>query len=166
MLTLYRRHQKSCEHRAKGRQYRRCKCPLWVDGFLYAQRYDQAIEVCKDVAKENPTFAFAHNCLAYGYWGKRMYPQVIEEWKAYGQLSGDRNETEFAAAMEKGFRAAGWKGALSKGYRSSPSATQDRLLVCVRDCSTLCRVGRQRSGLPLARRCLPRTRSTSIGLED
>ncbi len=81
---------------------------------VYARQYDQAIEVCKDVAKENPTFAFAHNCLAYGYWGKRMYPQVIEEWKAYGQLSGDRNETEFASAMEKGFRAAGWKGALTK----------------------------------------------------
>jgi adenylate cyclase len=81
---------------------------------VYARQYDHAIEVCKEVAKENPTFAFAHNCLAYGYWGKRMYPQVIEEWKAYGQLSGDRNETEFASAMEKGFRAAGWKGALSK----------------------------------------------------
>jgi predicted Zn-dependent protease len=83
---------------------------------IYTRQYDQAIEVCKEVAKENPTFAFAHNCLAYGYWGKRMYPQVIEEWKAYGQLSGDRNETEFASAMEQGFRAAGWKGALSKGF--------------------------------------------------
>ena len=44
-----------------------------------------------------------------------MYPQVIEEWKAVGQLSGDRNESEFASAMEQGFRSAGWKGALTRG---------------------------------------------------
>jgi integrase/recombinase XerD len=34
MLALYRRHLKSCDHRHAGRDYRRCKCPLWVDGFL------------------------------------------------------------------------------------------------------------------------------------
>jgi hypothetical protein len=44
-----------------------------------------------------------------------MYPQVIEEWKAIGQLSGDRSQSDFASAMEQGFRAAGWKGALTKG---------------------------------------------------
>ncbi len=47
---------------------------------------------CKKVADENPTFADVHKYLAQAYWGKRMYPQVIEEWKVYGQLSGDRNE--------------------------------------------------------------------------
>jgi integrase/recombinase XerD len=34
MLTIYRRHLQSCEHRDQGRTYRRCKCPVWVDGFL------------------------------------------------------------------------------------------------------------------------------------
>lgn len=34
MLTLYRRHLKSCEHRREGRKYRRCRCPVWVDGHL------------------------------------------------------------------------------------------------------------------------------------
>jgi integrase/recombinase XerD len=34
MLTIYRRHKKSCEHRGEGRKYRRCRCPIWVDGFL------------------------------------------------------------------------------------------------------------------------------------
>jgi serine/threonine protein kinase len=85
---------------------------------VYARQYDQAIEVCKQVAKENPTFAFAHNCLAYAYWGKRMYPQVIEEWKAYGQLSGDRKESEFASGMQQGFRSAGWEGALRKAIEA------------------------------------------------
>jgi Tfp pilus assembly protein PilF len=85
------------------------------DVHIYAREYDEGIAVCKKVANENPAFAQAHNCLVYGYWGKRMYPQVIEEWKAYSQLSGDRNNSEFASALEQGFRSAGWKGALTKG---------------------------------------------------
>ncbi len=47
-----------------------------------------------------------------------MYPQVIAEWKVFGQLSGDRNESDFAAALERGFRSAGWKGALTKGIET------------------------------------------------
>ena len=57
----------------------------------------------------------AHDCFTPAYGGKRMYPQVIEEWKSFSQLSGDRNDSEFASAMEPGFRSGGWKGALTKG---------------------------------------------------
>src|ERR1700694_4362706 len=34
MLTIYRRHRKDCEHKSDGRKYRRCRCPIWVDGIL------------------------------------------------------------------------------------------------------------------------------------
>jgi tetratricopeptide (TPR) repeat protein len=85
---------------------------------LFARQYDEAIGVCKKVANENPTFAPAHLCLAFAYWGERMYPQVIEEWKAYGQLSSDQSQSEFASAMEQEFRSAGWKGALTKGIET------------------------------------------------
>jgi integrase/recombinase XerD len=34
MLTIYRRHRKTCKHRDDGRSYRRCFCPIWVDGLL------------------------------------------------------------------------------------------------------------------------------------
>jgi len=34
MLTIYRRHRKSCKQRHDGRSYRRCFCPIWVDGLL------------------------------------------------------------------------------------------------------------------------------------
>jgi tetratricopeptide (TPR) repeat protein len=84
---------------------------------LWARHYDEAIVVCQKVAKENPAFAEARGCLARAYWGKRMYPQVIEEWVAYGQLSGDRNNSDFGSAMEQGFRSAGWKGALTQGIK-------------------------------------------------
>jgi serine/threonine protein kinase/tetratricopeptide (TPR) repeat protein len=85
---------------------------------ILARQFDGAIAICKKLANEDPTFARAHDCLAQAYWGKRMYPQVIEERKAFGQLSGDRNESEFASALEQGFHSAGWKGALTKGIET------------------------------------------------
>jgi serine/threonine protein kinase/tetratricopeptide (TPR) repeat protein len=85
---------------------------------ILARHYDEAIAICKKLANENPAFARAHDCLAFGYWGKRMYPQVIEEWTALGQLSGDRDESDFASAIRQGFHSAGWKGALSKGIEA------------------------------------------------
>jgi TolB-like protein len=78
------------------------------------RQYDQAIQVCKRVATENPTFAVAHRCLAYAYWGKRMFPQIIEEFRSFGQLSGEKRDVDFASAMEEGFRSTGWNGALLK----------------------------------------------------
>jgi hypothetical protein len=33
MLTIFRRHKKSCEHRQEGRSYRRCRCPISVEGW-------------------------------------------------------------------------------------------------------------------------------------
>jgi TolB-like protein len=79
-----------------------------------AHQFDEAIAICSKLAMEDPTFPMAHDCLAYAYWGKRMYPQVVEEWIAYGQLAGSRNQSEFAAALEQGYPSAGWKGALTK----------------------------------------------------
>jgi TolB-like protein len=79
-----------------------------------ARQYDEAISVCKQLENENSTFATAHDCLAYAYWGKRQYPQVIEEWTVYAKLTGDPNDSEFAAALEQGFRSAGWPGALTQ----------------------------------------------------
>ena len=85
---------------------------------VFARQYDEAIAMLQKLENENPTFARAHDFSAQAYWGKRMYPQVIEEWKTFGKLSGDRNESEFAAALEQGFRSAGWKDALRKGVET------------------------------------------------
>ncbi len=79
-----------------------------------ARRYDEAIDVCSKLANENPTFAIAHDCLAYAYWGKGMYPQMIAEWKSYGQITGDRQDVELGDALERGIRSGGWKGAMNE----------------------------------------------------
>jgi len=85
---------------------------------LSARRFDDAIAAGKKLTSENPTFAAQHVYLARAYWAKRMYPQVIEEWKTLGQLLGDKNEIEFAAAVEQGYRSGGWKAAVTKGIEA------------------------------------------------
>ncbi len=34
MLTIFRRHKRSCSHRSAGRAYRRCRCPISAEGVL------------------------------------------------------------------------------------------------------------------------------------
>src|SRR6516225_163249 len=82
------------------------------------RQYDDAIAVCKRLTIENPTFAGAHLCLAQAYWGKGAYAEVVNEFDAYGRISGDRNSLAFASAMAQGYREGGWKGALSKALEA------------------------------------------------
>ena len=44
MLTLWRRHLQKCAHRAKGRDYTKCSCPIWCDGELDGQRHRQSLK--------------------------------------------------------------------------------------------------------------------------
>jgi TolB-like protein len=82
-----------------------------------ARRYDDSIVVCKQLLDENPTFNLARDCLAYAYWGKGMYSQAVEIWKAYGQNTGNKDDAEFGDALDRGFRAAGWPGALTQAIK-------------------------------------------------
>ena len=84
---------------------------------ITARRYDDALVTCKNLTIQNPTFAGAHLCLAQAYWGKGMYSKVISEFQQYAQLSKDRDSSDFAAALEKGFHLSGWKGALSNAVQ-------------------------------------------------
>lgn len=45
MLTIYRRHVKACEHKREGRKYRRCRCPIWVDGSLNGVEIRESLEL-------------------------------------------------------------------------------------------------------------------------
>ena len=91
-----------------------------------ARQYDEAISVCEDLENENPTFATAHDCLSYAYWGKHMYPEAIAEWKVYGKLTRDPNDSEFAAALEQGFQSGGWKGALTQAIATVQNRRRTR----------------------------------------
>jgi adenylate cyclase len=82
-----------------------------------ARRYDDAIAVCGQLLVDNPNFNLAHDCLAYAYWGKRMIPQVMEQWTFYCNHTGNEVDVAFGNAVERGFRAGGWRGALTEGIK-------------------------------------------------
>jgi integrase/recombinase XerD len=72
MLTIYRRHRKDCEHRSggkapreeQGRRYRRCRCPIWVDGSLRGR------EIRKTLGTRD--------------WERAT--DIIREWEATGEF--------------------------------------------------------------------------------
>lgn len=67
MLTIYRRHLKSCPHRSQGRKYRRCRCPIYVDGLLGDR------EIRESLKRRN--------------WEKAQ--DIVREWEARGQQTED-----------------------------------------------------------------------------
>jgi serine/threonine protein kinase/TolB-like protein len=85
-----------------------------ADAYTYDRQYEKAIEVDNKVAAENPSFGITHLGLALAYWGEHKYPQTIQEFQTYGQLSGEKNVAEYAAALDAGFRAGGWPTAAQK----------------------------------------------------
>lgn len=70
MLTTYRRHRKNCEHRSEGRKFRRCRCPIWADGFLAGQ------EIRKSLNTVN--------------W--QMAQDTVRVWEAKGNLYSDEKD--------------------------------------------------------------------------
>ena len=85
----------------------------------FLRQYDEAIAICKKLADDSPKFSMAHYCLSDAYWQKRMYSLSLEEYKIGAQLAGDRNDFEYASAMEQGFRSGGREGSLRKGIEIS-----------------------------------------------
>jgi len=51
MLQIYRRHLKSCPH--TSRSYRRCSCPIWVQGTLGGETIRRALDVTSIEAASN-----------------------------------------------------------------------------------------------------------------
>ena len=86
-----------------------------AEAYAYDRQYDKAIEMYKKAIADNPTFSVGHIFLSYAYWGEHKYPQIIQEYQTYAQLSGDKNNAEFTAALDSGFRSGGWPNAAHKG---------------------------------------------------
>lgn len=78
MLTIYRRHRKDCEHRDEGRKYRRCRCPIWTDGFL------NSVELRESLGTRD--------------WDKAQ--QKIREWEAEGLRTTEPKEMSIEQAIQ------------------------------------------------------------------
>lgn len=83
MLKIYRRHRKSCAHRGEGRGYRRCRCPIWVDGFLAGQEIRKSLDL--------------------GDWERAQ--ERIRDWEAAGLPAANKGEAISIDAAEKEFLA-------------------------------------------------------------
>ena len=81
MLTIYRRHVKACEHKHEGRKYRRCRCPIWVDGSLRGE------ELRESLGLEN--------------WEKAQ--EKIRDWEVSGRsvVTKAEPEEDTATTLEK-----------------------------------------------------------------
>jgi len=78
MLQLYRRHKKSCPH--TSRKYRRCKCPLWVQGTLAAEHVRKSLDLTSWEAAE----ALIHEWSVQGRIGLvRSSPSVGDAIRAF-----------------------------------------------------------------------------------
>jgi len=86
-----------------------------AEAYNSGHQFNKAIETAKLIIAENPTFGRAHQGMASSYWGLHKYPEAIQEFKTAAELMGDKNDAEFAAALDAGFRSGGWQNALRKG---------------------------------------------------
>lgn len=66
MLTLYRRHVLACPHRLKGRDYRRCRCPIWVQGTIGGETIRRGLDLTSWEASS----------------------ELVRQWEARGSISG------------------------------------------------------------------------------
>jgi hypothetical protein len=110
----------------------------------------------------------AHWEFAHSEWDQRRYPQTIQEFANTGQLLGDKNKADFAAALDAGFHSGGWPGALRKGIEVSLAQRKARngyvspYLIASLDAD----LGDKDHGFRVAQHHLPGTRLLSACPQD
>jgi integrase/recombinase XerD len=124
MLTIYRRHLKSCPH--TSRSYRRCACPIWVQGTLGRESVRRALDVTSfDAASK--LIAQWHAAGTIG--GHKVEPARIETAvmkyldDARARHLAEATITKLTTIFEKQFL----KFAKDHGYRFLKELTPDRL---------------------------------------
>lgn len=51
MVTIWRRHTPTCLHKPKGRDYLKCNCPVWADGYVNGKRVLRKSLGTRDMAR-------------------------------------------------------------------------------------------------------------------
>jgi len=139
MLTIYRRHLKGCKQRSKGRAYRRCKCPIWVDGSLDGHEMRKSLDTrdwqkasdqihewesrgtIKDTEKAAPiTIEHATAEFIRDAHGQKLasdtvykYRLLFRRLKAFADRAGIRYLSELDLATLRDFRAEWPENALT-----------------------------------------------------
>lgn len=77
MLTIYRRHRKSCGQ--TSRRYRRCQCPVWVAGTLAGEKIERSLDLTSIEAAE----------------------KVVQGWKEAGRIGAEGRRIALKTAVER-----------------------------------------------------------------
>jgi hypothetical protein len=78
MLSLWRRHVEKCPHRAKGRLWTKCSCPIWVDGEVEGRRIRESTGT-RDWARAGRIAGKMEDSAVAGRVRKRI-PEAIESF--------------------------------------------------------------------------------------
>lgn len=132
MLTIYRRHLKSCPHRGEGREYRRCRCPIWTQGTVGSVKIRQSLRL-RDWEKAQTTIREweaqgrveeqpqAEPITIQGAWEQfiadcqarslreptlKKYRHLQRQMEAFGQVRGLRYIAQFDLGTLREFRAS------------------------------------------------------------
>jgi eukaryotic-like serine/threonine-protein kinase len=89
-----------------------------MEAYGSARQFDKGIEIGEKLTTENPNFEAGHSYLSFLYWAAHKYPQAIQEANAAAQLLGDKNFSEYAAALDAGYLSGGWLGADRKAIET------------------------------------------------
>ena len=134
MLTTYRRHRQDCAHRTEGRGYRRCRCTIWVDGFIGRQEirkslgtrdWDEAQKTIREweaagelpvpqaeqpITIEQATSEFIADAEARNLKDKTVYKYrlLFRQLSEFAENQGIRSLKEFDPGLLRKFRAS-WK---------------------------------------------------------
>ena len=136
MLTTYRRHRRSCEHRSEGRKYRRCRCPIWVDGTLDGREIRKSLGIINwekaqalvreweaegadesegPISIETALTRFLADCQArsLSLSTLRKYRTTLDQLLDHANRKGLRSLEELGIAALRDFRGEWKDGALS-----------------------------------------------------
>ena len=125
MLTIWRRHSETCPHRDKGRDYLKCNCSLYADGYLNGKRTlkkslrtrDMARARKRAMALEDPDApvhmpvikavdAFMEHCATLGDSTQRKYKNSLEKLKRFCAERDVDEVTDLTTETLDAFRAA------------------------------------------------------------
>lgn len=84
---------------------------MYAMDLMYARRYDDAIALLRQTLETSPHDLISLSSLRSAYHMKQMYPEAIEIWK---RSYTERSDLEAVEALERGFKAGGYRGALKQ----------------------------------------------------
>lgn len=164
MLNLWRRHLKSCQHRAKGRTHTKCACPIWCDGEVSGRRVRESLDtrdwqraIRKIAAIEDPNAtqvkpigdaitAFENHIQGLEQSTQRKYKNVLTQLREYCKRAGVTDVMQLTVERLDAFRA---------GRKLSPT-TSTKELQTLRQFCGFCLERRWADDNPAKRIKLPR----------